>query len=92
MMQRYPVIRVLVVGWSILTAPLCPYAQTEEHFTDLRQRSYYTTAAPDTASQNRRGPQCHLRVQLGHHPPTVLSRPGQARGGAGTVSPDIHRD
>lgn len=40
MMQRYPMILALVVGWSIITAPLCPYAQTEDHFTDLRHRSY----------------------------------------------------
>jgi hypothetical protein len=47
MMQRYPMILALVVGWSIITAPLCPYAQTEDHFTDLRHRSY---AAADLAA------------------------------------------
>lgn len=41
-MQRHPMMLALalVVGWSIVTAPVGPYAQTGDHFTDLRRRAY----------------------------------------------------
>ena len=40
MMQHHPLILALVVSWSLLTAPLQLYAQTENNFTDLRHRAY----------------------------------------------------
>ena len=39
-MQRHAMILTLVVSWSLLTAPLHLYAQTEDNFTDLRRRAY----------------------------------------------------